>query len=150
MVTVRTGAAVAGGAVDTAVWCTVLCLVVVVVEVLVAASVSGVVVVTAGTATVGTLSVAGAVSVDGAVCVASGVACCASKGVEESARAAAIAVAPSRAWSLCLVIVVKKPPFSLSGASVIGGLLGNGAQMTRARLTSKGDAQAADRVGSGD
>ena len=81
-------------------WCTVV-RVVVVALVLVDWLVSGVAVEISGTATVGVVSVAGALSVagavDGAVCVVSGVACCASRGVEESAKAAAIAVAPSRA-----------------------------------------------------
>jgi hypothetical protein len=114
----------------------------VVVLVLVDGLLSGVAVEMSGTATVGVASVAGALSVagavDGAVCVVSGVACCASRGVEESAKAAAIAVAPSRAWSLCLVIVSHEPPFRICGASVIGGSIGNAAQMPSPRLTIQG------------
>ena len=115
----------------------------VVVLVLVDGLVSGVAVEMSGNATVGVASVAGALSVagavevavEGAVCVVSGVACCASRGVEESAKAAAIAVAPSRAWSLCLVIVKQQPPFRICGASVIGKPLGNAGQATAVRLT---------------
>jgi hypothetical protein len=115
---------------------------VVVVLVLVDGLLSGVAVEMSGTATVGVASVAGALSVagavDGAVCVVSGVACCASRGVEESARTAAIAVAPSRAWSLCLVIVKQQPPFRICGASIIGKPLGNAGQATAVRLTLRG------------
>jgi len=157
---VATGAAAAGG--GGAAWCVAtvrlaavlvaagrdvdatLCRTVVrlVVVALVLADVSGVAVEMSGTATVGVASVAGALSVagavEGAVCVVSGVACCASRGVEESAKAAAIAVAPSRAWSLCLVIVSHEPPFRMCGASVIGGSIGNAAQVTAVLLTMRG------------
>jgi hypothetical protein len=126
---------------DATVWRTVV-RVVVVVLVVAGALVSGavVVVVASGTVTAGTLSVAGAVSVDGAVegavCVVSGFVCCANRGVEESAKAAAIAVAPSRAWSLCWVIVSYQQPFRFGGGNVIGGPIGNAAQTFAARLTA--------------
>lgn len=100
-----------------------------------AAVASGVV---AGAVSVAGAAGAGAVSIGwivaGADCVAPVVACWASDGVEESARAAAIAVAPSRALSL-LWVMGEKPPFTFGGSSIIGEVGGNADQSIAAQLT---------------